>query len=116
MRLVAAPDGAVDRQDRALWLTGGFDLAWLSAVGKAPGYAQSPVAGRLGGLVLAGGVQAGVLQRSALAQGAVGAASAPRRPAGVEVGLTGRGAPAGAVVLGVRERERLAAGVEVGSY
>jgi hypothetical protein len=30
MRLVAAPDGAVDRYDRAIWLTLPFDLLWTS--------------------------------------------------------------------------------------
>ena len=116
MRLVAAPDNAVDRKDRALWLTGGFDLAWLSAVGKAPGYALSPVAGRLGGRVLAGGVQAGVLQRGALARAVAAANMGERRPAGVEAGTLGRGAQGAPVVVGVRQRERLAPGVEVGSY
>jgi hypothetical protein len=28
MRLVAAPDGAITRYDRAIWITLPFDLAW----------------------------------------------------------------------------------------
>lgn len=31
MRIVAAPDGRVDRTDRALWLTRGFDIGWAPA-------------------------------------------------------------------------------------
>lgn len=32
MRLVATPDGSVDRFDRALWLTLPFDITWFAIV------------------------------------------------------------------------------------
>lgn len=36
MRLVHAPDGSVDRYDRALWLTIPFDLAFAAPAVTAP--------------------------------------------------------------------------------
>ena len=36
MKLVAVPDGAVDRFDRALWLTLLFDLSWGAPVAPPP--------------------------------------------------------------------------------
>lgn len=88
MRLVAAPSGGVDRTDRALWLSLGFDLAWAGApvpagalvlsaapIGGNLGFRGAPAAGpglgRLG-RELAAGAAAGTLGRELAGSAAAG--------------------------------------------
>jgi hypothetical protein len=108
MRLISAPDAVVDRRERAVWFTGGFDLAWAGApvVIVAAGYARGPVAGWIGPAPLALGVQCGFIAR-AFGRAAVGAEFGRLLPAGAEAGPMGRGSPAGAVTMGALEREPL---------
>lgn len=63
MRIVAAPDGAVNRIDRALWMTPIFDLAFATPVAAITG-ASAPagqvyVGGGIAGQSYIGGGMAG---------------------------------------------------------
>jgi hypothetical protein len=62
MRLVHAPDGTVDRYDRAVWLTLPFDLAFTSVLVTGPFHveaAQILVPGARRGEVLMPGARRG---------------------------------------------------------
>lgn len=65
MRLVHAPDGTVDRYDRAVWLTLPFDLAFTSVLVTGPFHveaAQVLVPGAWRGEVLMPGAKTGGVQ------------------------------------------------------
>lgn len=84
MRLFGVPNGAVDGGDRSAWLTGPFDLSWVTSMVIPAGVAAAPWAGY-------------VLPEGLPYAPALGVRGAPAMPGAARVAAIGRklAAPAG---------------------